>query len=392
MRTLAGICAACGVVAAIFVIKGSAQQQFPPQPLEAVRPIAPPATPLPAEGATARQTRFSFIAYGDTRSQVDGKALQPDHGAVVGSMVTTIASLASTTFPVRFVLQSGDAVSNGTQGAAWNVSYTPIVERITRGAGIPYFLTAGNHDVSYLGEGSRPLGLHNTLSALARLIPPEGSPRRLAGYPTYAFGYGNLFAIAIDSNIAADPLQLAWVTDQLVHLDRARYRHVIAFFHHPVFSSGPHGGVSPGPNGPAVADNVERQTAALRMLYAPLFRTFHVRMTISGHDHLFDHWVERYTDAGVAYRRDDVVTGGGGAPIYTYRGEPEVQQYLAGSATQNVRLSHLMKPGMTAAENPHHFVVIQVDGDRLSLEVIGVGPAAYKPYAGQSRIDLNDPN
>jgi len=392
MRTLAGICAACGVVAAIFVIKGSAQQQFPPQPLEAVRPIAPPATPLPAEGATARQTRFSFIAYGDTRSQVDGKALQPDHGAVVGSMVTTIASLASTTFPVRFVLQSGDAVSNGTQGAAWNVSYAPIVERITRGAGIPYFLTAGNHDVSYLGEGSRALGLHNTLSALARLIPPEGSPRRLAGYPTYAFGYGNLFAIAIDSNIAADPLQLAWVTDQLVHLDRARYRHVIAFFHHPVFSSGPHGGVSPGPNGPAVADNVERQTAALRMLYAPLFRTFHVRMTISGHDHLFDHWVERYTDAGVAYRRDDVVTGGGGAPIYTYRGEPEVQQYLAGSATQNVRLSHLMKPGMTAAENPHHFVVIQVDGDRLSLEVIGVGPAAYKPYAGQSRIDLNDPN
>ena len=392
MRTLAGICAACGVVAAIFVIKGSAQQQFPPQPLEAVRPIAPPATPLPAEGATARQTRFSFIAYGDTRSQVDGKALQPDHGAVVGSMVTTIASLASTTFPVRFVLQSGDAVSNGTQGAAWNVSYTPIVERITRGAGIPYFLTAGNHDVSYLGEGSRALGLHNTLSALARLIPPEGSPRRLAGYPTYAFGYGNLFAIAIDSNIAADPLQLAWVTDQLVHLDRARYRHVIAFFHHPVFSSGPHGGVSPGPNGPAVADNVERQTAALRMLYAPLFRTFHVRMTISGHDHLFDHWVERYTDAGVAYRRDDVVTGGGGAPIYTYRGEPEVQQYLAGSATQNVRLSHLMKPGMTAAENPHHFVVIQVDGDRLSLEVIGVGPAAYKPYNGQSRIELNDPN
>jgi hypothetical protein len=391
MRTLAGICAACGVVAAIFVIKGSAQQQFPPQPLEAVRPIAPPATPLPVEGATARQTRFSFIAYGDTRSQVDGKALPPEHGAVVGSMVTTIASLASTTFPVRFVLQSGDAVSNGTQGAAWNVSYTPIVERITRGAGIPYFLTAGNHDVSYLGEGSRPLGLHNTLSALARLIPPEGSPRRLAGYPTYAFGYGNLFAIAIDSNIAADPLQLAWVTDQLVHLDRTRYRHVIAFFHHPVFSSGPHGGVSPGPNGPAVADNVERQTAALRMLYAPLFRTFHVRMTISGHDHMFDHWVERYTDAGVAYRRDDVVTGGGGAPIYTYRGEPEVQQYLAGSATQNVRLFHLMKPGMTAAENPHHFVVIQVDGDRLSLEVIGVGPAAYKPYAGQSRIDLNDP-
>ena len=126
MRRLA-VYAACGVVAAILGITGSAQQQFPPQPFVTVRPIAPPATALPAEGATAGQTRFSFIAYGDTRSQVDGQALQPDHGAVAGSMVQTIASLASTRFPVRFVLHTGDAVSNGTQGAAWNVSFTPIV-------------------------------------------------------------------------------------------------------------------------------------------------------------------------------------------------------------------------------------------------------------------------
>src|SRR5438876_10058891 len=104
MRMLAAACVACGVVAAILGIKGSAQQQCPPLPLVTVRPIVPPATAWPAEGATAGQTRFSFIAYGDTRSQVDGQALQPDHGAVVGSMVATIASLTSTRFPVRFVL------------------------------------------------------------------------------------------------------------------------------------------------------------------------------------------------------------------------------------------------------------------------------------------------
>jgi hypothetical protein len=396
MRIPAAVCVACVALGAIAVIPGTAQQQFPPSSLVTVRAIEPPDTRLPAEAATSGQTRFSFIAYGDTRSQVDGRALQPEHGAVIASMVATIASRASTRFPVRFVLQSGDAVSNGTDGAAWNISFAPLVEKITRGAGIPYFLTAGNHDVSFGGDASRPLGLHNTLSALAKLIPPEGSPRRLAGYPTYAFGYGNLFAIAIDSNIAADPLQLAWVTDQLVQLDRARYRHVIAFFHHPLFSSGPHGGVSPGgvspgPNVRVTADSVEPQTAALRMLYAPVFRYFHVRMTISGHDHLLDHWVERYTDAGMTYRRDDVVTGGGGAPIYAYLGEPQVQQYVASGVTQTVRLSHLMRPGPTAAENPHHFVVIQVDGDRLSVEVIGTGPTVYKPYDGQSRMDLNDP-
>ncbi len=50
-----------------------------------------------------------------------------------------------------------------------------------------------------------------------------------------------------------------------------------------------------------------------------------------------------------------------------------------------------MKPGTTPAENPHHFVVIHVDGDRLSLEVIAAGAAEYAPYGGESRVDLDDP-
>jgi hypothetical protein len=115
-------------------------------------------------------------------------------------------------------------------------------------------------------------------------------------------------------------------------------------------------------------------------------------MTITGHDHLHEHWVERYRDGNTAYRMDHVVTGGGGAPIYAYRGEPEVGAYLATGAAQRVRLEHLMKPGTNVAENPHHFVVIQVDGDRLWQEVIGKGAVPYRPYNGQSRIALNDPS
>lgn len=69
-----------------------------------------------------------------------------------------------------------------------------------------------------------------------------GLVRRLNGYPTYAFGYGNMFVIAIDSNIATDPIQLSWVANQLERLDRERFPHVAVFFHHPPFSSGPHSG------------------------------------------------------------------------------------------------------------------------------------------------------
>ena len=351
-----------------------------------VKPIAPPDTPLPPESETASVTRFAFIAYGDTRSSSeagvpgDGQILHPLHSELVDVMLAKIREARSTPFPIRFVLQSGDAVLRGQNGAMWNVSFSPIIERLTR-ANVPYFFAVGNHDVTGMpvGDPGRALGLHNTLTAMSALIPSEGSPRRLSGYPTYAFGYGNVFAIALDSNIAADRLQLAWVTDQLDHLDRTRYRQVIAFFHHPPFTSGQHGGPT-----------LEPQSEAIRELYLPLFRRHHVRMTITGHDHLLDHWVERYEDRGAAYRRDDVVTGGGGAPIYTYTGEPDLSQYLASGVSQSVRVAHLAKPGPSREDNPHHFLIVRVDGDRLSLEVIAIGGKRFAPYGGRASVELSD--
>ena len=65
MRAIGPLCL-CGVIGAV-----AAAQQPPPAsapPLVLVRPIDPPATPLPSEAASAGVTRFSFIAYGDTRS------------------------------------------------------------------------------------------------------------------------------------------------------------------------------------------------------------------------------------------------------------------------------------------------------------------------------------
>jgi hypothetical protein len=394
--------AAAFLVVALCTVAGAQQLPAPP-PVPvwvAVKPIDPPATPLPTEAASARVTKFSFVAYGDTRSGSgpggDLDVVHPEHSRVMDQVLATAKTLAATPFPIRFVLQSGDAVLRGQSGTMWNVGFTPIIERLTRGANIPYFLTAGNHDVTTApaGDPARALGLHNTLAAISKLIPPEGSPRRLNGYPTYAFGYGNAFFIALDSNIASDTIQLAWVTDQLEHLDRTRYRHVIVFFHHPAFSSGPHGGASADPvpgTGRKAPDRIEAQTASIRALYLPLFRKHHVRMLITGHDHLYDHFVERYDSGGVTYRMETIVTGGGGAPLYGYIGEPDLRGYVAASPGDNIRVEHLMKPGPTAAENPHHFVVIQVDGDRLSLQVIGTGETEYLPYpGGLSKISLED--
>jgi hypothetical protein len=352
-------------------------------PSDTVVAIAAPRIPLPSEAASAGVSRFSYIVYGDTRGRRDGVSEQYEHSLVVDAMLRTIAAQARGPEPVKFILQSGDAVVNGRDAAQWNVSFVGLINRLTTDGGVPYFLAPGNHDVTGaadLNAPGRQEGLRNYLSALQKLIPPVGATRRLAGYPTYAFGYGNTFVLAFDSNIAEDSTQLAWVRSQLAGLDRRRYQHVVAFFHHPAFSSGPHGGPV-----------VERPTAAVRARYMPLFRQYGVTLLYTGHEHLFEHWVERYRDAqGRARRIDQIVSGGGGAPLYAYTGEPDLRPYIAASPADSVRVTHLARPGVDPGDNPYHYLLVHVDGARTWVEVIGVDWGRnFQPYRS-ARSTLGD--
>ncbi|HEV7994572.1 MAG TPA: metallophosphoesterase [Gemmatimonadaceae bacterium] len=355
-----------------FTSTSSARAQAAPAPEVAVASLAPVA-PLPSEAATAGVTKFSFIAYGDTRGRHDGVELQAEHALVIESMLATIKRSAAAGDPIRFVLQSGDAVLNGSIAAQWTVSYVPLINRLTREGGVPYFLSVGNHDVGNstdLTDARRVAGLRNYFAANAALIPPNGSPRRLANYPTFAFGYGNTFFIAFDSSIPNDSAQFAWVRSQLERLDRKRYVNVALFFHHPAFSSGPHGG-----------SRIESQAASIRARWMPLFRTHHVRLLLTGHEHLFEHWVERYADATGKHRIDQIVSGGGGAPLYGYVGEPDVTAYLRADTASKVTLEHLAKPAIDPGANPFHYVVVHVDGSRLWVEVIAADwGRGFAPY------------
>jgi hypothetical protein len=114
-----------------------------------------------------------------------------------------------------------------------------------------------------------------------------------------------------------------------------------------------------------------------------------VRLIIAGHDHLYDHFIEHYDDGTGTHRMDHIVTGGGGGPIYTYTGEQDLAAYAAAAAPDRVRVEHPVRPGKLAGDNPHHFVVIEVDGDRLWLQVIATVAAPFLPY-GQPRIELAD--
>lgn len=343
-------------------------------------PSLPPATPLPSEAASAGVKRFSFITYGDTRGRHDGTEIQAEHELVIESMLGTIKRSANTPDAIRFVVQSGDAVQNGSIADQLSVSYVPLINRLTQQGGLPYFLSVGNHDVGSgrdTTDARRAAGLRNYFAANARLIPREGSPHRLKGYPTYGFGYGSWFFIAFDSDIPDDTIQFAWVKSQLETLDRNRFPNVAMFFHHPPFSSGPHGGAK-----------VEGNAASIRARWMPLFRQHHVRLLLTGHEHLFEHWVERYKDASGAHRMDEIVSGGGGAPLYAYTGEPDLSAY---SKAANVTLEHLARPSSEPGGNPFHYVVVHVDGDNISLEVIAVDwGKGFAPYRSNA-TSLNDP-
>src|SRR5437764_3700620 len=154
MRT--AVFATAALLAAALVSRGSAQRGNQSDAVQ-VRAIEAPAHPLPPESETARVNKFAFFVYGDTRSAgpsrsgepaPDGREIQAAHSAVVDAMIDMLPTLARSDFPVRFVVSTGDAVLYGPNGAMWNTSYVPVVERLTQQAGLPFFFAPGNHDVT----------------------------------------------------------------------------------------------------------------------------------------------------------------------------------------------------------------------------------------------------
>ena len=112
------------------------------------------------------------------------------------------------------------------------------------------------------------------------------------------------------------------------------------------------------------------------------FRRLGVTLLLTGHEHLFEHWVERHrTSAGERKRIDHIVTGGGGAPLYAYRGDPDLRPYLAAHRPDSVRVERIVGPGPKPGDNPYHYIVVHVDGAELFLEVFSVDwGVGFQPY------------
>jgi len=251
----------------------------------AAKPMPPGATsPLPMP-----QIRFGtvFAVMGDSGS---GDQAQQ---AVAQAMVTYF----NTARRFGFVLMLGDNLYDDDYTNEFSVPYKPLLDR-----GVKFYAALGNHD--------RDLEIHF-------------KPFNMNDVDRYTFDQGNARFAVLNSNHPADPLQITWL-DQVFADAGTKWR--IAFFHHPLYSSGQH--ASEGRD-------------VIRPALEPALIRNQVNVVFAGHEHLYERIKPQH---GITH----FVSGGGGRYLYDFKP----------STFDEIGLSE------------HHFMVAEIAGDRLFFEAI----------------------
>lgn len=260
-----------------------------------------------------RPDRIRLIALGDARTN-------PDDWHAVSQRVFENEEDA------LFIIGTGDYPSDGSKYDQWvNQFFAPGRDLLGR---IPLWPSIGNH------ERTREY---------VESPPPDQEPRshyfslfELPGNEHwYRVDYQYVTLLIIDSNSQMSPghAQYDWLLEQL-RSDRRRF--TLAAFHHPPFTSGPHGRLE--------ADGTPREwpmDQGQRFL-VPLFEMYGVDLVLNGHDHLY----ERSHKDGVYY----VVTGGAGAPLYKVGSAPNPYQQV------NISVNH--------------YTALDVDNSSITLTAI----------------------
>jgi predicted phosphodiesterase len=205
-------------------------------------------------------------------------------------------------FPFEFVIMTGDNLYGserpGDYEKKFAIPYKPLID-----AGVKFYASLGNHD----DAGQIQYKLFNMNGSKYYSFKPKDGVR----------------FFALDSNYV-DTKQLDWLRKEL---SASGSDWKIAFFHHPLYSSG----------------DTHGSADLQRGLLEPLFVEHGVDVVISGHEHFYERIKPQ---KGVAY-------------------------FILGSSSK-LRTGDLHKSEMTAAGNDseYAFMLVEIDGDEMSFQVI----------------------
>jgi 3',5'-cyclic AMP phosphodiesterase CpdA len=236
---------------------------------------------------------------GSLKFAVIGDSGQPGSGqTAIARQMTTLRAR----FPFEFVLMTGDNLygreSSRDYEKKFSIPYKPLID-----AGVKFYASLGNHD----DAGQIQYKLFN-----------------MDGRKYYSFKPKNgVRFFALDSNYVDDK-QLDWLGKELT-ASGSDWK--IAFFHHPLYSSG------------ATHGSADLQ----RGLLEPLFLKHSVDVVITGHEHFYERIKPQ---KGVTY-------------------------FILGSSAK-LRKGDLRKSGMTASGNDsdYAFMLVEIDGDDMYFQAI----------------------
>ena len=263
---------------------------FPEKAVAGVPTTAP--TPLPSGAASPLvmpQLRGGevFALMGDS-----GSGDLPQE-RVADAMLTYFAAARR----FSFVLMLGDNLYDDDYTGEFLRPYKALLDR-----GVKFYATLGNHD--------RDAEIHFKLF-------------NMGDRDRYSFDEGNARFAALNSNHPGDPEQIKWL-DTVFTDAGTKWR--IAFFHHPLYSSGQHAAESRDVIRPALEEAIVRNR---------------IDVVFSGHEHLYE---RIRPQRGVHY----FVSGGGGRNLYS------------------VHKSEFDEVGVSE----HHFMIAEIAGDRLYFEAV----------------------
>lgn len=132
-----------------------------------------------------------------------------------------------------------------------------------------------------------------------------GDAAGMPGDGFYSFALGNWHIISLNSNVSAatGSVQWLWLRQDLAD-DNAKC--TLAFWHHPVFTSGPSSG-EPG--------STRRMQDVWRLLYDN-----HVEIVVNGHDHFYERFSPQDPEGRISPTTGvrQFTAGTGGAPLYPF--------------------------------------------------------------------------
>jgi len=130
-----------------------------------------------------------------------------------------------------------------------------------------------------------------------------GANAGIPGVGYYSFDLGGWHIISLNSNVATDPAspQAAWLKADLAA--NASTKCSLAYWHHPLFSSGPNG-----------------NNDYMREMYRTLY-TANVDLIMVGHDHMYERFAPQDADGRLDTAKGirQFVIGTGGVPLYDFQ-------------------------------------------------------------------------